>query len=60
MSHAQSTTTEDVDNCDKICPMIYEPICADNGNGEKKTFGSKCALDSVSCQERAGKNINLN
>lgn len=49
------TIIENDGSCDKICPMIYSPICALDQNGEKKTFGNKCALESVSCQEKAGK-----
>ncbi|XP_068083894.1 uncharacterized protein [Anabrus simplex] len=41
-------------NCtSKICPTIYDPVCAE-GNGEKKTFDTECEMEVHNCLKKGG------
>ncbi|KAH9502373.1 hypothetical protein Btru_075516 [Bulinus truncatus] len=36
--------------CDLICPRIYAPVCASNG----QTYASECVMNGISCTNNLG------
>ncbi|KAF9092697.1 hypothetical protein BGX29_010328 [Mortierella sp. GBA35] len=36
--------------CNKVCTMIYQPVCAKLKTGETKTFGNACTLGVYNCE----------
>ncbi|KAF9126595.1 hypothetical protein BG015_004676 [Linnemannia schmuckeri] len=36
--------------CIDICPAVWEPLCAHNKLGDKKTFGNRCKLNLWNCR----------
>lgn len=46
------------EECPKICPADYKPICARNKETKEfQTFGNKCALIAERCYPDGGKII---
>ncbi|KAF9419745.1 hypothetical protein BGZ76_004199 [Entomortierella beljakovae] len=41
------------EKCTEICPTIYQPVCGQSKNGEKRTFGNACELNAFNCQHSA-------
>lgn len=39
--------------CGSKCPKIYEPVCAENVQGVRRTFTSQCELDYLICKENS-------
>ncbi|KAK3809914.1 MAG: hypothetical protein JOS17DRAFT_764584 [Linnemannia elongata] len=36
--------------CSDVCPAVWEPLCAHNKMGDKKTFGNTCLLNVWNCR----------
>lgn len=47
------------DKCAIICNANFDPHCAQNKNGTKKTLGNPCNIDRLNCLEESG-NILIN
>ncbi|KAG9070490.1 hypothetical protein KI688_008026 [Linnemannia hyalina] len=43
--------------CSDICPAIWQPLCAHNKMGDKKTFGNTCQLNAVAQERCADKDV---
>ncbi|KAK9696340.1 Kazal-type serine protease inhibitor domain [Popillia japonica] len=37
-------------HCPKICTLEYNPICGEDSNGNRQTYGNRCDFDSTICQ----------
>ncbi|GJQ82909.1 hypothetical protein Trydic_g5912 [Trypoxylus dichotomus] len=35
--------------CDTMCPLLYDPLCAEDSNGDRKTFDSPCQFNIENC-----------
>lgn len=49
-----TSVTLPVDNCPRFCPAFYQPVCAVNGYGEMRTFGSACLVTVENCSRNGG------
>lgn len=49
-----TSVTLPVDNCPKFCPAFYQPVCAANGYGQMRTFGSACLVTVENCSRNGG------
>ncbi|KAG0057147.1 hypothetical protein BGZ89_001925 [Linnemannia elongata] len=36
--------------CSDVCPAVWQPLCAHNKMGDKKTFGNTCQLNVWNCR----------
>ncbi|KAK9696343.1 Kazal-type serine protease inhibitor domain [Popillia japonica] len=43
-------------NCAKLCTFDYRPVCGEDNEGNKQTYGNRCTLDVAAC-EGASKGI---
>lgn len=43
--------------CRRICPAIYKPVCGGYEGGPYKTFGNSCGYNYANCMNDNGKNI---
>lgn len=43
-----------VKNCPGMCMASYQPVCARNALGVKKTFANACTLSVANCLESIG------
>lgn len=41
--------------CLKECGDLYKPVCAGNGAGTNKSFGSECVLSNHNCEHDSSK-----
>lgn len=46
-----TSVTLPVDNCPRFCPAFYQPVCAVNGYGQMRTFGSSCLVTVENCSK---------
>lgn len=41
--------------CQSICPLAYQPLCATNENGIMQTFQNECSRMQENCQRKTSK-----
>ena len=46
---------ETTDDCPKICPLHFAPLCGKNSAGELKTFSNSCEMKAKNCNGKNGK-----
>jgi Kazal-type serine protease inhibitor domain len=46
---------ETTDDCPKICPLHFAPLCGKNSQGELKTFSNSCEMKAKNCNGKNGK-----
>lgn len=49
-----TSVTLPVDDCPRFCPALYQPVCAVNGYGQKRNFGSSCLVTVENCSKNGG------
>ena len=48
---AYDGTCVDYSNCERACPRILDPVCANAGDNQMRTFGNLCEFRSEICRK---------